>query len=95
MKRTPIILPGQVYLHYSLNEYIVVTKSTRGDVRYRGKGFSGMNEVELFLERCGPVDPEDLTITETADLTALLSEPGPLLIGWVTCDDDETDDEAF
>lgn len=93
MKRTPIIAVGQVYLHNELNEYVVVTKSTRGDIQFKGIGFGGMNEIEKFLERFSPVDPIDLTVQETEVLVAILSKPIPLSIGWVCTDDDEFDDE--
>lgn len=94
MKRTPIIIVGQVYLHLNLNEYVVVTKSTRGDIQFKGNGFGGMNEAELFLERFGPVDPSDLDETETAQLLKLLDRPGvPLSIGWVVQEDDELEEE--
>jgi hypothetical protein len=93
MKRTPIITVGQVYLHGDLNEYLVVVKSTRGDIQFKGEGFGGMNEVELFLERFGPVDPADLTDDERTQLVELLAKPGvELSTGWVPSDDDEEDD---
>lgn len=111
MKRTPIIVPGQVYLHTSLEqyvprdpfdilvgceqqhvnqrqEYLVVTKAIQGDIFFRGNGFKGMNEVESFLERFGPVDPEDLTPEEMHELCALI--PGvPLSTGWVEPEEEE------
>jgi succinate dehydrogenase flavin-adding protein (antitoxin of CptAB toxin-antitoxin module) len=93
MKRTPIIAPAQVYLHNEHNEYVVVTKVNRGDIQFRGNGFYGMNESELFLERFSPVDPADLTTDETNELTMFLASPQPLLVGWVTPDDDEDDFE--
>jgi hypothetical protein len=94
MKRTPIIVVGQVYLHNSLNEYVVVTKSTRGDIQFKGPGFGGMNEVELFLERFGPVDPADLSPEETEQLHAILDKPGTQLsTGWVHVEDEEYDEE--
>lgn len=90
--RTPIIVAGQVYLHGELNEYLVVTKSTRGDIQFKGLGFGGMNDVDMFLERFGPVDPTDLTEEEAADLNALV--PGILLsTGWVQMDGDEDDEQ--
>lgn len=92
MKRTPIIVPAQVYLHNEHNEYIVVTKVTRGDIQFKGKGFYGMNESELFLERFSPVDPADLTPDETNELTAFLTTPLALLVGWVEPEDDGEDD---
>ncbi len=94
MKRTPIIIPGQVYLNPMVNEYLVVTKATRGDIQFRGPGFNGMNEVERFLERFGPVDPIDLTEEESKMLLDLLSKPGiPLSMGWVCSEDDEFDED--
>jgi hypothetical protein len=90
--RTPIIVAGQVYLHSELNEYLVVTKSTRGDIQFKGLGFGGMNDVDMFLERFGPVDPTDLTKEEMADLNALV--PGvSLSTGWVELDGDEDDEQ--
>jgi hypothetical protein len=92
MKRTPIILIGQVYLHTELNEYLVVTKSNQGEVQFKGQGFCGMSEAETFLERTGPVDPVDLTEAESKALVNLLSKPGPLLVGWVPRDDDDEEE---
>lgn len=97
MKRTPIIVVGQVYLHSDpkVNEYVVVTKSNRGDIHFRGPGFNGRNDVELFLQRFGPVDPADLDAEETAQLHELLDKPGvPLSIGWVCTEDDEFDEDT-
>jgi hypothetical protein len=93
MKRTPIISVGQVYLHADLNEYLVVTKSTRGLIQFKGTSFSGMNDVELFLERFGPVNPEDLLEEEATALKVLLPCGTDLLVGWVSQDGDEEFDE--
>lgn len=96
MKRTPIIVAGQVYLHNDLNEYVVITKSTRGDIQYAGVGFSGANDIELFLKRFSPVDPRDLDQEDAVAMKSLLTNAKtPLSIGWVTREDDEfdTDDE--
>lgn len=93
MKRTPIIIPGQVYLHNELNEYAVVTKATKGDIRFSGIGFSGMNESENFLERFSPVDPADLEAEEATSLLGLLHGV-PLSVGWVTSEDDDGDEEG-
>jgi hypothetical protein len=92
MKRTPIIVPGQVYLHAEYNEYLVVTTANRGDIRFKGPGFSGVHDVELFLERFGPVDPVDLTPAEQTTLHGLLGDTR-LSIGWVEPDDAEYDEE--
>lgn len=97
MKRTPIIVPGQVYLHTELNEYAVVTRSVRQQIQYRGikagQVFSGMNEAEVFLERFGPVDPEDLTSEEAEGLTRLLPASTSLSVGWVVEEDDDEDED--
>lgn len=91
MKRTPIITVGQVYLHPEHNEYLVVTKSNRGDIRFSGPGFLGACDVERFLERFGPVDPIDLTEDEHMSLLGLLDVGGKLSTGWVEPDDDDED----
>lgn len=88
MKRTPIIIPGQVYLHTQFNEYAVVTKATRGDIQFKGPGFGGMNEVQLFLQRFEPVDPADLDLEEEALLKGLLGSSVELSVGWVKPDDE-------
>jgi hypothetical protein len=93
VKRTPIIIPGQVYLHKQLNEYLVVTKATRGDIQFKGPGFGGMNEVELFLERFEPVDPADLEPAEALQLRDLVSSNVVLTVGWVQPDEDGEFDE--
>lgn len=92
MKRTPIIVPGQVYLHGGYNEYLVVTKVNRTDVGFSGPGFSGQHDAELFLERFGPVDPTDLSATEQIVLQGLLTNDKPLSTGWVQPDDDGEDE---
>lgn len=94
MSRTPIVIPGQVFLHAELNEYLVVTKATRGDIQFKGPGFSGMNEVELFLKRFGPVDPVDLDDSETLMLKNLLNSPSiQLSTGWVQVEGDDEDED--
>lgn len=93
MKRTPIIIPGQVYLHPEQNEYLVVTKANRGDIRFKGPGFSGVHDVELFLDRFGPVDPLDLSDAEKNVLHGLLGDDTKLSVGWVEPDDAEYDEE--
>lgn len=93
MKRTPIIILGQVYLHSEYNEYIVVTKANRGNISYAGPDFKGMNEVELFLERFGPVNPVDLSVEEQSLLLDMTHGSTKLSVGWVTPEDGEDDDE--
>jgi hypothetical protein len=95
MKRTPIIVQGQVYLHAGYNEYLVVVKVNRTDISFKGPGFSGMNEAELFLERFGPVDPVDLSADERTVLEALIPSSSILSVGWVERDDDDEDDEEY
>ncbi len=90
MKRTPIIVPGQVFLHPT-NEYIVVTKANRGDISFKGQGITGMHEAELFLKRFGPVDPADLSAEEQQALHQFTDKP--LSTGWVVQDDDFDDEE--
>jgi len=99
MKRTPIIISGQVYLHTELNEYAVVTSSTRQMIRYAGvtdKGgvFSGVNDAYIFLDRFEPVNPADLDDNEAKALLNLLTSPMPLSIGWVS-DEGEDDEEEL
>lgn len=67
---TPIILAGQIYLNDQINDYLIVTKSYRGQISYSGSGFKGNAEVESFLERFQPVDPTDV---DQAELETLLS----------------------
>lgn len=92
MKRTPIVVPGQVYLH-TINEYIVVTKANKGEITFRGPGISGMSQVECFLSKFAPVNPEDLTVTEAGALVNLLLKPIALTIGWVKQEDDEFEED--
>lgn len=88
----PIIVPGQVYLSETLNEYAVIMKANQGEIKYKGPGFSGVLDVELFLERFGPVDPKDLDKNERAILESLL--PNTVLkTGWVQVGDIEEDEE--
>lgn len=93
MSRMPIIMVGQVYLHTTLNEYVVVTKSNRGDVYFAGKGISGKMYYEDFLEQFPPVDPMDLTPEETTELMQVLSADSNLLIGWIGFEDELEDED--
>lgn len=96
MKRTPIIVPGQVYYHdqFKDGEYLVVTAARQGDITYRGPGFTGHSEVDVFLERFLPVDPEDLSAPEAEQLTELLNNSKiSLSTGWVVMDGDNEEDE--
>jgi hypothetical protein len=93
MQRTPIIQVGQVYLHTENNEYVVITGVRRTNVYFSGHGFNGMNDVEIFLERCGPVDPVDLEDDEAIELRGL-ADQHELLIGWVAPEEDEEEEFA-
>jgi hypothetical protein len=94
MNRNPIVLPGQVYLHSDVNEYVVVTKSNQGHIQFAGKGIIGVHDIELFLERFGPVDPTDLTSEEKTDLSVVLSQDTVLSTGYVKQEDEaEFDNE--
>ena len=66
-----IVLPGQVYYHEQLNEYLVVTRANRGDISYSGPGFRGNMEVETFLSTFQPVDVDDLEEGEALTLVNL------------------------
>ena len=88
MSHLPLITIGQIYLHPTYNEYMVVTKYNRGDVNFSGPGFSGKCWVEAFLQKFQPVDPADIT---EAEKTVLLSFGVPnLLVGWFEpyCEED-------
>ena len=71
---TPIILAGQLYLNDFLNEYLIVTKSYRGQIGYAGKGFKGNLDSETFLERFLPVNPVDVDEPEIEFLVSLCQE---------------------
>jgi len=64
-----MILAGQLFLSEELNEYLIVTKNTRGQVQYAGVGFKGNSEDQSFVERFKPVDPCDV---EPMEIVALL-----------------------
>lgn len=83
MSNIMIIVPGQVYLHTEVNEYIVVTKVNRDTVFFKGPGLSGHNYIEVFIKRFQPVNPEDLTNDEYVVLSQLLTTPTALSSGWV------------
>lgn len=69
--RLPMIRIGQLYLHEDLNEYIVITRTERGQVRYAGNGVNGHAEAITFLEKFQPVDPMDVEPQEIHDLLEL------------------------
>jgi hypothetical protein len=94
----PIILQGQVYLHETLNEYVVVKSCLKGLVTYAGHGLGGMMDYERFMEIYGPVNPDDLTPVEAAQLCIHLPETVKLSTGWVATLEDglefELDDDC-
>ncbi len=67
-KHIPIIAVGQVYLNEQLNEYLIVTKNNFGQIFYAGPNFKGQAEVESFVERFQPVNPEDVIEKELLTL---------------------------
>jgi hypothetical protein len=69
-QRAPMILAGQIFLSEELNEYLIVTKATRGQISYAGLGFKGHSEDQTFVERFKPVDPTDVDSVELASLLA-------------------------
>lgn len=86
----PIVLPGQVYLHRELEDYLVVTRATRGEIVYRGPAASGRRDIREFLQSFDPVDPVDLTPAERAQLTELAG--AELRVGWTGPIDGEDDE---
>lgn len=79
----PIIVAGQLYLNEELNEYMIVTRSGRGQVFYAGAGFQGHSEDQTFIERFQPVDPTDVDQDEIASLLALCPSGTKVSTGYV------------
>ncbi len=77
----PIVQEGQVYLNSEVNDYLVVTKCQRGHVSYAGAKFTGMQDVDSFIDRFKPVDPALFDQDEFNQLQKLCSSP--LKIGFV------------
>lgn len=59
---------GQCYLHEEHNEYVIITWTDRGRLRYAGPGFSGQMEADDFIEVFPPVNPYDIDDEELAVL---------------------------
>jgi hypothetical protein len=81
-----MILAGQIYLNEDLNEYLIVTKSVRGQISYAGTGFKGHSEDQTFVERFKPVNPSDV---DAGELVGLLSNCAPgtqALTGFISQD---------
>lgn len=82
-EKLPIVLAGQVFFDDEKNDYLVVTYA-RGDViSYSGHGFKGMLDIDIFIDRFQPVDPEDLTDTEKTQLLSLCSGETVLKMGFI------------
>lgn len=67
-KHIPIIAVGQVFLNEDLNEYLIVSKNNFGQIYYAGPNFKGQSEVETFIERFAPVNPDDVVEQELSTL---------------------------
>lgn len=83
------IIPGQLYLHGPLNEYIIVRKNERGYIAYSTEhNTTGKAWIESFIEKYAPVDPADLS---EFDLETLCSKAPGITpkIGWYPSDDDD------
>jgi hypothetical protein len=78
-----IISVGQLFLHPVLNEYIIVTKSNKGQISYKGVGISGLKEDESFLESFGPVDPEDVSDEEIQVLLSFCPSGTKAKVGFI------------
>jgi hypothetical protein len=85
-QRAPMILAGQLYLNESLNEYMIVTGCTRGQVKYAGKGFKGHSEDQSFIERFKPVDPADVEPQEIHELLELCPVGTQVRTGFISQD---------
>lgn len=66
-----MISVGQLFLNAELNEYLIVTKNSRGQISYAGAGFRGHSEDHSFIERFDPVNPDDVSVDEIAGLLSL------------------------
>ncbi len=78
-----IILAGQVYFDDDKNDYLVVKRKIGEVVSYEGRGFRGMLEDEIFLQKFQPVDPEDLTDAEALYLSNLCTAGIILKVGFI------------
>lgn len=83
-QRAPIIQTGQLFLNEQLNEYLIVTKSIRGQISFAGKGFRGHSEDISFLERFKPVDPADVEPQELNSLLEFCPIGTRAMIGLIT-----------
>ena len=88
LNQARIILPGQLYLNDDLNEYLIVTGSGCGQIKYAGPGFSGHAEIDGFLERFQPVHPDDVSTEELDVLLKLCREGVTASVGIITEEDE-------
>lgn len=90
-----LIAAGQTYLHQEMNEYVIVTKVTRGHVTYEGIGFRGMMDPYDFIEQFPPVDPTDIDFDEVQALLQLCPESvEEATVGFI-CENVDFDEEEF
>lgn len=82
-QRAPLIFAGQLYLNSSLNEYMIVTKNTRGQVSYAGKGFRGSSSDCTFIEIFHPVNPQDVEPQEINDLLEFCEHGTKVSVGFI------------
>ena len=89
----PIVLPGQMYLHVELNDYIVITKNSAGYVSYEGKEVRGKCDISTLMDQTVfmPSDPASLTNNEIMRMQSHL-RPGTKLSTGVVVIDDDLDD---
>jgi hypothetical protein len=85
-QRAPMIHAGQLFLSEELNEYLIVTKSARGQISYAGAGFKGHSEDQTFIERFKPVDPIDVSVDEIAGLLSLCAPGTRASTGFISQD---------
>ncbi|MBT9137769.1 MAG: hypothetical protein DDT31_00308 [Syntrophomonadaceae bacterium] len=78
-----IILAGQVYYDAEKNEYLVVRKKSGEEVYYVGRGFCGMLEDCVFINKFQPVDPQDLTKQEADYLVGFCDSGTILKVGFI------------
>ena len=95
LNKSPLIQTGQVYLHETLDEYLIVTRNNSGLVTYCGDGFKGSLDDFSFIDRFPPVDPEDVCPVELQGLLSFCPDGTSPKIGYIIdeeCDDDEEDE---
>ena len=91
--KSPMILPGQIYLHEDLDEYMVVTRNNRGLVTYCGDGFKGSSDDFTFIDRFQPVDPEDVCPIELQGLLSFCPDGTAAKTGFIMDADEDNEEE--